>query len=211
MFVITSRGVRLGRLLRRSPAKTIAFLLLSQSLSIACHGNGSRDTGETLAWSAWVEDSAARRGAIKPGDFAQFGCPPGWMGIDETAAALRGRDVSTTYVGAEPPRYEPTITCVAQREFELPVRSGSKPSRPDRRHPLTPVWLSTEGDAITIGFAREVSPSAPIYIGQDTPCGPRVIGIELGDLMKWLADPSFGHQRHFLGMLSAGCPEQNAR
>jgi hypothetical protein len=77
--------------------------------------------------------------------------------------------------------------------------------------PLTPVWVSTAGDGITIGFAREVSPSAPIFLGQDTPCGPRLIGVELGDLLKWLSDPTRGPRRNFHGMISSGCPEQNRR
>jgi hypothetical protein len=58
----------------------------------------------------------------------------------------------------------------------------------------------------TIGFRSELQPSAPIYIAQETPCGPRVIGVRLGDLLKWLADPQAATKRDFLGMLSAGCP-----
>jgi hypothetical protein len=52
-------------------------------------------------------------------------------------------------------------------------------------------------------------PGAPIYLGQDTPCGSRLIGVELNDLLKWLADPSSGRGRHFLGMIRSGCPGQN--
>lgn len=187
-------------------------VLLSQALLMACHSDVARRFREPLAWSGWIEDAAVHRGHIEPGDFAQFGCPPGWMSIDETAAALRGRQVSTTYLGTEPPSHEGTMTCVAQREFALPARSASTPPRKDPpRRPLAPVWLSTDGDGITIGFRRELAPSAPVYIGQDTPCGPRLIGVELGDLLKWLADPSWGAKRHFLGMISGGCPEQNRR
>ena len=69
-------------------------------------------------------------------------------------------------------------------------------------------WVCIESDGITIGFRREAPPSAVIYIGQETPCGPRLIGVELGDLMKWHADPSWGAKRRFLGMISGGCPEQ---
>jgi hypothetical protein len=191
-----------------SRRKIAVAVVLSLASAIACNNGDPRTTRDGLAWSAWIEDAAAQRGHIKAGDFAQFGCPPGWMGIDETAAALRGRQVSTTYMGPDPPRPESTITCVAQREFALPPQSESPHARIDRaRRPLTPVWLSTEGEGITVGFAREVPLSAPIYIGQDTPCGPRLIGVELGDLLKWLADPQSGPGRHFLGMISGGCPE----
>jgi hypothetical protein len=191
---------------------SILGILLCQVLMIGCHGGDPRSAREPLDRSAWVEDAAVQRGYIKPGDFAQFGCPPGWMSIDETATALRGHQVSTRYVGTDPRPIEGTITCVAQREFAFPAQSTStRPATDSRRRPLTPVWLSTEGDGITIGFARELSPSAPIYIGQDTPCGPRLIGVELGDLLAWLADPHSGPKRHFLGMISGGCPEQNQR
>ena len=193
--------------------RTVVFgVLLCQAALTACHGKDARRFLAPLAWSAWIEDAAVQRGYIKPGDFAQFGCPPGWRGIEETAAALRGHEVSTTYMGADPQPREGTITCVSQREFALPAQSTSKHPRADPvRRPLTPVWVSTGGDGITIGFARELPSSAPIYIGQDTPCGPRLIGVELGDLLKWLSDPSSGPQRHFLGMISSGCPEQNRR
>ena len=167
---------------------------------------------EPLDRSAWVESAAVQRGYVKAGDFAQFGCPPGWMGVEETAAALRGGEVSTTYVGSDPPRAEGTVTCVAQRDFALPAKASAAPTvaAPIER-PLAPVWVSTTDDGITVGFRREVPLSAPIYIAQETPCGPRVIGVELGDLMKWLADPSSGANRRFLGMTSGGCPEQNKR
>lgn len=179
---------------------------------MACHGNESHRAREPLGWSAWVEDAAAQRGYIKPGDFAQFGCPPGWMGIEETAAALRGREVSATYMGTDPPPHEGTITCVSQREFALPAQSTKAHPRADPvRRPLTPVWVATGGDGITIGFTRDLPSSAPVYIGQDTPCGPRLIGVELGDLLRWLSDPYSGPKRHFLGMISGGCPEQKQR
>ena len=185
-------------------------VVLCQVALAACRTDHSTQGREPLGRSAWVEDVAAQRGYIKAGDFAQFGCPPGWMGVEETAAALRGRAVSTTYVGPDPPAHEYTITCVAQREFALPAPSASpRPGAGQLRRPLAPVWVSTADDGITIGFRREVPSSAAIYIGQETPCGPRLIGVELGDLMKWLADPSWGAKRHFLGMISGGCPEQS--
>jgi hypothetical protein len=193
-----------------STTTVVVGVLLCQAAFIACYSKDARRFREPLGWSAWVEDAAVQRGYIKPGDFAQFGCPPGWMGIEETAAALRGREVSTTYMGADPPSHEGTITCVSQKEFALPSQSTSTHPRPDQgRRLLAPVWVSTRGDGITIGFSRELPSSAAVYIGQDTPCGPRLIGIELGDLLKWLADPSWGPKRHFLGMISGGCPEQN--
>jgi len=184
--------------------------VLCQLALMACQRKAPSESREPLDRSAWVESAAVQRGYVKAGDFAQFGCPPGWMGVEETAAALRGGEVSTTYVGSDPPRSEATITCVAQRDFALPaqstpVRAGAAPVQ----RPLAPVWLSTSADGITVVFRREVPLSAPIYIGQETPCGPRVIGIELGDLLKWLADPSSGANRHFLGMTSGGCPERN--
>jgi hypothetical protein len=203
----SSDGIRPGKI-----TGTLLGILLCQVLLGACRGNDPRPVREPLAWSAWVEDGAVQRGHIKPGDLAQFGCPPGWMAVDETTAAVRGRRVSTTYVGSDPRSQEAAMTCVAQREFALPAKvTSARPEATASRRPLTPVWISTEGDGITVGFARELPLSAAIYIGQDTPCGPRLIGVELGDLLKWLADPSFGAKRHFLGMISAGCPEQNRR
>ena len=201
-----------GRVSVRHAKISMLVILVCQVFAIACHGGDPRRAREPLDRSAWVEDAAVQRGYIKPGDFAQFGCPPGWMAIDETATALRGHQVSTRYVGVDPGPIEGTTTCVAQREFALPVQSTStRPATDSRRRPLTPVWLSTAGDGITIGFARELPQSAPIYISQDTPCGPRVIGVELGDLLAWLADPHSAPKRHFLGMISGGCPEQNQR
>jgi hypothetical protein len=130
------------------------------------------------------------------------------MVVEETAAALRGREVSTTYIGTDPPPHEGTITCVAQKEFAVRTTSVPAGRGPDPvRRPLAPVWVSTDADGITIGFRREVPASAAIYIGRDTPCGPRVIGVRLGDLLKWTADPNWGPKRDFLGMISGGCPE----
>ncbi len=186
--------------------------VLCQVALAGCHREAPASTREPLDRSAWVESAAVQRGYVKAGDFAQFGCPPGWMGVEETAAALRGGEVKTTYVGRDRPRAENTITCVAQRDFALPPPAPPAPAvaAPPER-PLAPVWLSTNDDGITVGFRREVPLSAPIYIAQETPCGPRVIGVELGDLMTWLADPTSGAKRHFLGMVSGGCPEQNKR
>ena len=193
----------------RTRTKLIAAVLIAQSALIACRGNDEAPRRDVLAWSAWVEDAAVQRGYVKAGDVAQFGCPPGWMMVDDTAAALRGRQVSTTYVGSDPPVHDGTITCVAQREFALRAPSASSHRSDPIRRPLSPIWVSTQGDGITIGFRQEVSRSAAVYIGQDTPCGPRLIGVRLGDLLKWLADPASGPNRDFLGMVSAGCPEQS--
>ena len=92
-----------GRVNVRHAKISMLGILMSQVLAIACHGGDSRRPREPLDRSAWVEDAAVQRGYIKPGDFAQFGCPPGWMGIDETATALRGHQVSTRYVGVDVP------------------------------------------------------------------------------------------------------------
>jgi hypothetical protein len=190
--------------------KMLLALLVCQTWAMACRGNDPLKGRALLPWSGWVEDAALQRGYIRPGDFAQFGCPPGWLAVEETAAALRGRAVSTTYVGPDVPQYQGTITCVAQKEFALPPTSaGQRPGPEPVRRPLAPVWVSTETDGITVGFRREVPASAAVYIGRDTPCGPRVIGVRLGDLLKWMVDPSWGPKREFLGMVSAGCPERN--
>ena len=160
------------------------------------------------AWSGWIEDAAVQRGHIRTGDFAQFGCPPGWLGVEDTAAALRGRQASTTYMGTQPPPREGTITCVAQQEFALPPRYASTdPDRDPTRRPLAPVWIEIGADRTTIGFRSELPASAAIYIGQETTCGPRLTGVRLGDLLKWLADPPSAVTRDFLGLVSAGCPE----
>jgi hypothetical protein len=218
-FLLTHRhsAIRSLTVLRRKVPmtahrqKSVAFgLLLCGALLTGCHGTDPNRGRQPLPWSAWIEDTAVQRGHVQAGDVAQFGCPPGWRGIEETAAALRGRDVSMTYVGSDPPRHEGTINCVAQQDFAIPASAASvRPTADPVRRPLAPVWISTTADGIVIGFARELTPSAPIYLGQDTPCGPRLIGVELNDLLKWLADPSWGRNRHFLGMISGGCPERN--
>ena len=46
---------------------------------------------------------------------------------------------------------------------------------------------------------------AAIYFARETPCGPRVIGVRLGDLLNWLTDPQTAPKRDFLGMLNGGC------
>jgi hypothetical protein len=68
-----------------------------------------------------------------------------------------------------------------------------------------------EADRITVGFRSELPLTAAIYIGRDTPCGPRIIGVRLGDLLKWLSDPQSATKRDFLGMVSAGCPDTSKR
>ena len=175
-------------------------------VSVACH----RGTGrQPLLGSAWIESAAVQRGYIKAGDFAQFGCPSGWVGVEDTAAALRGASVSTVYRGTDPPPREGTLTCVAQREFALPpTYASSDPVRDPTVRPLSPVWVSIESDRTTIGFRSEVPLSAAIFIGRETPCGPRLIGVRLGDLLKWVTDPQSATKRDFLGMISGGCPEQ---
>ena len=182
----------------------LAALVMCQ---LGCqHKTNSR---EPLRWSGWIEDAAVTRGYVKPGDFAQFGCPPGWVGVEDTAAALRGAKASTTYMGTDPPPREGAITCVAQKEFALPPPYPSPdPVRDPIHRPLAPVWLSIEPDRTTIGFRSELPPGAAIYMGQDTPCGPRLIGVRLRDLLNWLTDPQSGTKRDFLGMVSAGCPEK---
>jgi|RhiMethySRZTD1v2_1073278.scaffolds.fasta_scaffold668329_1 hypothetical protein len=200
----TPRAVAFGHKL------VVLALAASQAAMIAC-GESDRLRGrESMPWSAWVEDAAVRRGYVAPGDFAQFGCPRGWMAVEETAVALRGGAVTTTYVGTDPPQHDATITCVAQKEFTTPppYPSGNRERDPLRR-PLTPVSLSVDADGITIAFRREVARGAPVYIGQDTPCGPRLIGVRLGDLLQWLVDPEAAPKRDFLGMVSGGCPEQS--
>jgi hypothetical protein len=189
--------------------KVLVALLMCPAVVAACEHNGARRGPEPSGWSGWIEDAAVQRGRIEPGDFARFGCPPGWLGVDDTAAALRGRQVSATYMGTDPPPREGTITCVAQRAFALPPRHQSPdPERDPTHRPLAPVWVDIGPDGTTIGFRSELPPSAAIYIGQDTPCGPRLTGVRLGDLLKWLSDPHSATQRDFLGLISAGCPDR---
>jgi hypothetical protein len=188
--------------------QVVVGLLVCNLVLIACRNITSRPDRALLGWSGWIEETAVTRGYIKAGDFAQFGCPPGWLGVEDTAAALRGRQVSTVYMGTDPPPREGTITCVAQTEFALPPRQSLNASEHDpRRQPLAPVWVELNADSTTIGFRSELPLSAAIYIGRETPCGPRVIGVRLGDLLKWLVDPQAATKRDFLGMISAGCPE----
>ena len=195
-----------------SMTRAVVFGLLAHAVVLACSGPDTRRARAPFPGSAWLEDAAVSRGYVEPGDLAQFGCPSGWMAVEETAAALRGGHVSTTYVGTDAPQHDGSIACVAQREFALPEQARSTPPEANpRRAPLAPVWLSTDAEGITVGFRREVPADAAVYIARETPCGPRVIGVALGDLLKWLADPSWGPKRHFLGMTSGGCPEETAR
>jgi hypothetical protein len=188
------------------------FLIVTVSICVAaaigCRHQATIPEREPAGWSGWIEEAAARRGYIKAGDFAQFGCPPGWHGVEDTAAALRGRQASTVYMGTDPPPLDGTVTCVAQKEFALPPVSSSDPAgQPARRQPLAPVWVEIGADSTTIGFRSELPLSAAIYVGQETPCGPRLIGVRLGDLLTWLVDPHAATKRDFLGMISGGCPE----
>jgi hypothetical protein len=190
----------------------VACAIVQLLLTVACRQQDSRSDREPLGWSAWIEDAAVQRGHIDAGDFAQFGCPPGWRGVEDTAAALRGRQVSTTYRGNQPPPREGTITCVAQKEFGLPPAYASPdPERDPTRRPLSPVWIEMQADRTIIGFRSELPRNAAIYIGQETPCGPRLTGVRLGDLLAWLADPESPRKRDFLGLISPGCPEQQVR
>jgi hypothetical protein len=175
---------------------------------IACRPQVRMPERQPPGSSGWIEETAVQRGYIEPGDFAHFGCPPGWLGVEDTAAALRGRQASTVYMGTDPPPREGTITCVAQREFALPPPSPINASEQQPiRQPLAPVWVEIGADSTTIGFRSELPLSAAIYIGQETPCGPRLIGVRLGDLLKWLVDPHAATKRDFLGMISGGCPQ----
>jgi hypothetical protein len=186
---------------------TIALLMFG-AVTAGCHK--SPPQRRQLDSSGWIDESAAKRGYVKPGDVAQFGCPPGWAGVDDTVAALQDSQASAVYVGSDPQPREGTVTCVAQVEFALPaVAPGGQVQQPTRR-PLSPVWVELGPDSTTIGFRSEVSPRAAIYIARDTPCGPRVIGVRLGDLLTWLVDPQAATKRDFLGMISAGCPEKDA-
>jgi hypothetical protein len=187
-----------------------ASLLAAVSVT-ACQRQGQPPVREALERSGWIEDAAVQRGHIRAGDVARFGCPPGWLGVEDTAAALRGQSATATYMGTAPPPHEGTITCVAQREFELPPRYPSQAPQRSMGRPLAPVWVEIAADRTTIGFRSELESGAPIYIARETPCGPRVIGVRLGDLLKWLSDPQSAKTRDFLGMESAGCPEQSER
>jgi hypothetical protein len=183
----------------------VAVVLTSCAVMPGCRRPAQQPERRPLESSGWIEEAVVKRGYVKAGDIAQFGCPPGWLGVEDTAAALRGNQASTVYVGKDPLPREGTVTCVAQAEFALP----RAPTQPPPHQPLSPVWVDIGPDSTTIGFRSEVPLSAAIYIGRDTPCGPRVIGVRLGDLLKWLADPESATKRDFLGMLSAGCPEKD--
>jgi hypothetical protein len=184
-------------------------LLMCCTIILACHKT-TQPERRRLGSSGWIEETAVQRGYIKRGDFGQFGCPAGWHGVEGTAAALRGREVSAVYMGPDPLPRDGTVTCVAQSDFALPqANTGHDSQQPPRRQPLAPVWLDIGPDSTTIGFRSELPLSAAIYIGRDTPCGPRVIGVRLGDLLKWLVDPQAATKRDFLGMVSAGCPVED--
>lgn len=191
--------------------RTVVFaLLLSSTAAIGCRQKPAESVRPQVASSGWVEEAAAKRGYVKAGDIAQFGCPPGWRGVEDTAAAMRGKDVSTVYVGHDPPPGEATVTCVALTEFTLPEQSANAALTPPRR-PVAPVWLEIGAEALTIGFRSELSLGAAIYFARETPCGPRVIGVRLADLLNWLIDPKSAPTRDFLGMTNGGCPEKERR
>ena len=185
---------------------TLPVALLLCCVLTACRERPPQLTRTAPTSSGWIEEAAVKRGYIKPGDVAQFGCPPGWRDVEDTVAALRGNKLSAVYRGADPPPAEATITCVAQAEFALPDAylinaSEQKPLR----QPLAPVWIETGVEATTIGFRSEVPLGAAIYFARETPCGPRIIGVRLGDLLNWLTDPQTAPKRDFLGMLNGGC------
>jgi hypothetical protein len=186
--------------------RVIVALLLCSTIVIACREKAPRSVRRAIGSSGWIEEAAVQRGYVKPGDVAQFGCPPGWRDVEDTTAALRGNKLSAVYRGTDPPPAEATITCVAQAEFALPEAyvvnaSEQKPLR----QPLAPVWIETGVEATTIGFRSELPLGAAIYFARETPCGPRIIGVRLGDLLNWLTDPQTAPKRDFLGMLSGGC------
>ena len=187
---------------------TILGLLLSSTVALACRQKPTEPERPQVGWSGWIEEAAAKRGHVKAGDIGQFGCPPGWRGVEDTAAALRGKDVSTVYIGNDPPPGEATVTCIAVGEFTLPQRATANAPLKTPRRPIAPVWLEIGSEAATIGFRSELPPGAAIYFARETPCGPRVIGVRLGDLLNWLVDPQSPPKRDFLGMTSGGCPDE---
>ena len=192
--------------------EVVVALLVCLAPVIACRREAAAPARLPAVWSGWIEDTAVQRGYIKPGDFAQFGCPPGWQGVEDTAAALRGKQASTVYMGLDQPPRDGTVTCVAQKEFALPPRYPLGNSEQHvLRQPLAPVWVKIGAEETTIGFRSELPRSAPIYVAEETRCGPRVIGVRLGDLLNWLSDPSTAPKRDFLGMTSGGCPEPRKR
>ena len=184
----------------------LVALLMCAGVGAACRQPPARESRRHLDASGWVEEAAIQRGYVKPGDVAQFGCPPGWRGVEDTFAAVRDRKGSTRYVGSDPPPGDETVTCVAQSEFALPATAAATQLTPLRR-PLAPIWLDIGVEATTIGFRSELPLGAPVYFALETPCGPRVIGVLLGDLLNWLTDPETAPKRDFLGMTNGGCPE----
>jgi hypothetical protein len=196
---------------RRMTRRALVALLICV-VQLACRQKPPEVVRPRLGASGWVEETAAQRGYVKAGDVAQFGCPPGWRNVEDTAAALRGKEVSTVYMGWDPPPGGDFVTCVAQAEFALlePYTKDVGRQTPVRR-PLAPVWVDAGVDAVTVGFRSELPLGAAVYFARETPCGPRVIGVRLGDLLNWLVDPQTAPKRDFLGMTSGGCPEQDRR
>ena len=186
--------------------RSVLLTFLMCAMATGCRQKASEPTRPQLGSSGWIEEAAVSRGYIKPGDVAQFGCPPGWRAVEDTVAAVRDKKASAVYLGEEPPSYEGTVTCVAQAEFALPGKPRTDHAQQPRQ-PLAPVWLDVNTEATTIGFRSELPLGAPIYFARDTPCGPRVIGVRLGDLLNWLSDPETAPKRDFLGMTNGGCPE----
>ena len=81
--------------------KRIAIVaLVMWSLAVMACRQTPPSQQRPLVGLGWIEETAARRGHIKPGDIGQFGCPPGWRQVEDTAAALRGKEVSTVYLGS---------------------------------------------------------------------------------------------------------------
>src|SRR5687767_10065912 len=81
----------------------------------------------------------------------RFGCPPSWGAVEDTFAALRGKERSSVYMGTDPPQGEGTITCVAKGEYALPAPySTSVAEQKPIRRPLAPVWLKLDPESITI-------------------------------------------------------------
>ena len=78
IFTGTPDG-KLRRALNKNYSVRLVTLLgavLCQITLMACHSKAPSATREPLDRSAWVESAAVQRGYVKPGDFAQFGCPP---------------------------------------------------------------------------------------------------------------------------------------
>ena len=192
--------------------RAVLLTVLMCTMVAGCRHKPPEVTRPQLGSSGWIEEDAVRRGYIKPGDVAQFGCPPGWRAVEDTVAAVRDKKASAVYLGEDPPSYEGAVTCVAQAEFALPGKPTTDPGRSQQpRQPLAPIWLDVGVEATTIGFRSEMPLGAPIYFARDTSCGPRVIGVRLGDLLNWLSDPETAPKRDFLGMTNGGCPEEEKK